>query len=120
MPLPALGVYITIARDKEAKKRQRWSAAVDQRMSTISEDLKSLSGAAASHVVRQPRRFRETGRLGNMVVIVVEMTPLTPLQYSMCTLILLIQFESIIRLCGYIQTGLSRCTRGSEISSSKI
>ena len=53
----ALGVYVKLSRDKETKKRQRWSAAVDRRMSTISTDWKSLSGAAASHAIRQSMAF---------------------------------------------------------------
>ncbi|KAG8982324.1 hypothetical protein FRB94_014473 [Tulasnella sp. JGI-2019a] len=48
----AVGVYVWYARKKETKKRQRWSQAVDKRMSTISTDWKSMSGAAASHAIR--------------------------------------------------------------------
>ncbi|KAG8850463.1 hypothetical protein FRB96_009708 [Tulasnella sp. 330] len=56
MPLLIIGAavagYIRFTRQKEAKKRQRWSRAVDKRMSTISTDWKSMSGAAASHAIR--------------------------------------------------------------------
>ncbi|KAG8905004.1 hypothetical protein FRB99_000877 [Tulasnella sp. 403] len=48
-----VAVYVVIARKKEKEKRQRWSQAVDKRMSTISTDWKSMSGAAANHAIRQ-------------------------------------------------------------------
>ncbi|KAG8708035.1 hypothetical protein FRC08_000144 [Ceratobasidium sp. 394] len=34
----ALAVYVKFSRKKEAKKRQRWSQAMDKRMSTVSKD----------------------------------------------------------------------------------
>ncbi|KAG8892733.1 hypothetical protein FRC00_011635, partial [Tulasnella sp. 408] len=49
----ALGVYVKISRDKETKKRQRWSQAVDQRMSTISGDWKAITPGGASAAIRQ-------------------------------------------------------------------
>lgn len=47
-----LAVYVVFSRKKEAVKRQRWSQAVDKRMSTISGDWKAMSGAAANHAIR--------------------------------------------------------------------
>ncbi|KIO26881.1 hypothetical protein M407DRAFT_23826 [Tulasnella calospora MUT 4182] len=47
----ALGVYVKISRDKESKKRQRWSQAVDNRMSHISGDWKAITPPIA--VIRQ-------------------------------------------------------------------
>lgn len=41
--LIAIGVYVRFARMKEAEKRKRWSAAVDRRMSTISQDWRAQS-----------------------------------------------------------------------------
>ncbi|KAG8974658.1 hypothetical protein FRC05_006992 [Tulasnella sp. 425] len=49
----ALGVYVKISRAKEVQKRQRWSQAVDQRMSTITGDWKSITPAGASAAIRQ-------------------------------------------------------------------
>ncbi|KAI0824357.1 hypothetical protein BC628DRAFT_1322877 [Trametes gibbosa] len=52
--LTALGVaaYIKISRAKGKEKRKRYSVAVDKRMSTISTDWKSMTGAGANAAIR--------------------------------------------------------------------
>ncbi|KAH9847717.1 hypothetical protein C2E23DRAFT_483874 [Lenzites betulinus] len=52
--LTALGVaaYIKISRAKGKEKRRRYSVAVDKRMSTISTDWKSMTGAGANAAIR--------------------------------------------------------------------
>lgn len=47
-----VGVYIKKARTKSREKRKRFSQMVDKRMSTISTDWKSLSGAGANAAIR--------------------------------------------------------------------
>jgi hypothetical protein len=48
----AIGVYVFFSRKKEAKRRRRFSEAVDKRMSTISGDWKSISAAGAQAAIR--------------------------------------------------------------------
>ncbi|CAE6464056.1 unnamed protein product [Rhizoctonia solani] len=48
----ALLVYVKFSRKKEAKKRQRWSQAMDKRMSTVSKDWVSRPSMAASRNTR--------------------------------------------------------------------
>ncbi|KAI0668098.1 hypothetical protein C8Q78DRAFT_980400 [Trametes maxima] len=52
--LIGLGVaaYIKISRTKGKEKRKRYSEAVDKRMSTISTDWKSMTGAGANAAIR--------------------------------------------------------------------
>ncbi|OJT02598.1 hypothetical protein TRAPUB_6862 [Trametes pubescens] len=52
--LTSLGVaaYIKISRAKGKEKRQRYSQAIDKRMSTISTDWKSMTGAGANAAIR--------------------------------------------------------------------
>ncbi|KAF8151440.1 hypothetical protein B0H34DRAFT_625733, partial [Crassisporium funariophilum] len=47
-----VGVYIKMKRNKGKDKRKAWSEAVDKRMSTISTDWKSVSGAGANAAIR--------------------------------------------------------------------
>jgi hypothetical protein len=47
-----VGAYLKISRARGKEKRQRWSQAVDKRMSTISTDWKSMSGAGANAAIR--------------------------------------------------------------------
>ncbi|KAH9940094.1 uncharacterized protein BXZ73DRAFT_99095 [Epithele typhae] len=48
----AVAAYIRIARQKRKEKQKRFSEMVDKRMSTISTDWKSLSGAGANAAIR--------------------------------------------------------------------
>ena len=48
----AVAAYIKISRAKGKEKRKRFSQMVDKRMSTISTDWKSLSGAGANAAIR--------------------------------------------------------------------
>ncbi|TDL14619.1 hypothetical protein BD410DRAFT_845872 [Rickenella mellea] len=48
----AVFAYIRYTRMKETKKRQRWSQALDKRMSTISTDWKAMSAAGADAAIR--------------------------------------------------------------------
>lgn len=47
-----IGAYIKLKRKKGIQKRKRWTEAVDKRMSTISTDWKSVSGAGANAAIR--------------------------------------------------------------------
>ncbi|KAF8183673.1 hypothetical protein BJ912DRAFT_881343, partial [Pholiota molesta] len=47
-----IGAYIRHKRSKGIEKRKRWTQAVDKRMSTISTDWKSVSGAGANAAIR--------------------------------------------------------------------
>ena len=47
-----IGLYIRRSRSKGKEQRKRFSEAVDKRMSTISTDWKSLSGAGANAAIR--------------------------------------------------------------------
>ena len=46
------GAYIKLKRSKGLGKRKAWTEAVDKRMSTISTDWKSVSGAGANAAIR--------------------------------------------------------------------
>jgi hypothetical protein len=48
----AVFAYIRYMRMRESKKRQRWSQALDKRMSTISTDWKAMSAAGADAAIR--------------------------------------------------------------------
>lgn len=50
--LLCVGAYLKMQRSKGREKRKRWSEAVDKRMSTISTDWKSISGAGANAAIR--------------------------------------------------------------------
>jgi len=50
--IAAVAVYVKWSRAKEVKKRQRWSQAVDKRMSTISTDWRSMTGSGANAAIR--------------------------------------------------------------------
>lgn len=69
--LIAIGVYVRFARLKEAEKRKRWSAAVDRRMSTISQDWRSQSvhgsinpGAGGRPSMQSNRQTRASSYMG--------------------------------------------------------
>jgi hypothetical protein len=47
-----IGLYIKMVRARGIEKRKRWSEALDKRMSTISTDWKSMSGAGANAAIR--------------------------------------------------------------------
>jgi hypothetical protein len=47
-----IGAYIKLKRFKGLEKRKAWTQAVDKRMSTISTDWKSVSGAGANAAIR--------------------------------------------------------------------
>ncbi|KAI0367124.1 hypothetical protein BV20DRAFT_584984 [Pilatotrama ljubarskyi] len=47
-----VGAYIKLSRAKGKEKRKRFSQAVDKRMSTISTDWKSMTGAGANAAIR--------------------------------------------------------------------
>ncbi|PPQ72824.1 hypothetical protein CVT25_000808 [Psilocybe cyanescens] len=46
------GAYLKMKRSRNVDKRRKWTEAVDKRMSTISTDWKSVSGAGANAAVR--------------------------------------------------------------------
>ncbi|KAF9481507.1 hypothetical protein BDN70DRAFT_876305 [Pholiota conissans] len=47
-----IGVYIKMKRTKGKEARKRWTQTLDERMSTISTDWKSVSGAGANAAIR--------------------------------------------------------------------
>lgn len=49
----AIAIYVRFQRRKETAKRQRWSQAVDKRMSSISTEWKTLPPNAQSEAIRQ-------------------------------------------------------------------
>lgn len=54
-----------MTRMKEAEKRKRFSVAVDKRMSTISTDWKSMSGAGANAAIRNSVAINRNSVAGN-------------------------------------------------------
>jgi len=50
--LLCVGLYIKLKRTKGLEKRKAWTEAIDKRMSTISTDWKSVSGAGANAAIR--------------------------------------------------------------------
>jgi hypothetical protein len=58
-----IGIYLKISRARGKEKRKRWSEAVDKRMSTISTDWKSMSGAGANAAIRNS--IAVSGNSGN-------------------------------------------------------
>lgn len=50
--IACIGGYIRFTRKKGIEKRKKWTEAVDKRMSTISGDWKSVSGAGANAAIR--------------------------------------------------------------------
>lgn len=57
--------YIKMSRAKGRDDRKRWSEAVDKRMSTISNDWKSISAAGATAAIRNSMAVGEAGSRGS-------------------------------------------------------